>query len=111
MQESRSGGTATPDDRAWSVKAHHDVRKLLVKYGRRSDVFRPTLEALFESLETNPKQYPKKRGDLKGRRAAPITFADDVVWRAVFDLDESSRAVRILSLGPHDQAYDEAKRR
>ncbi len=69
------------------------------------------MSALLDALEINPKQYPKKTGELKGRRAAPVVFRDGIVWRAVFEIDEKRRVVRILSLGPHDRAYDDAKKR
>ncbi len=36
------------------------------------------------------------------------TFADGVVWRAVFYLDERNRTVNVLAFGPHDSAYADA---
>jgi hypothetical protein len=66
---------------------------------------------LFAELETNPKQFPKKKGKLKDARAADVSFADGVTWRAVFTLVEDTRIVKVLSLAPHDVAYDEAKGR
>jgi hypothetical protein len=40
-----------------------------------------------------------------------VRFADGVEWRAVYTLDEAQRHVLILSLGPHDEAYADARRR
>ena len=90
--------------------AHRDVRKLILRYGLDSTVFRPTLGALLRALETNPKQFPKKRGKLDFVRAAEVRFRGGV-WRAVFYLDESARIVFVQALGPHDIAYADAKRR
>jgi hypothetical protein len=59
----------------------------------------------------NPKQYPKKSGKLKTARAAEIIYADGIVWRAVFTLNEKARTARVISLGPHDEAYADAERR
>jgi hypothetical protein len=66
---------------------------------------------LSDQLASNPKQFPKKSGKLATMRAAEIRFADGVVWRAVFELSESERVVRVLALGPHDEAYEAAQRR
>jgi hypothetical protein len=66
---------------------------------------------LFEKLRENPKQYPKKQGRLGGVRAADVTFADGVVWRAVFAIDEAARRVTVAALAPHDRAYKDAERR
>jgi mRNA-degrading endonuclease RelE of RelBE toxin-antitoxin system len=74
-------------------------------------VFRPLIGALIEELKRDPKRHPKKRGELQGVRSAPLRFADGITWRAVYTVDEESRTVMIVSLGPHDLAYAEAKRR
>jgi hypothetical protein len=66
---------------------------------------------LIEELKRDPKRHPKKSGDLRSARAAPLRFADGAAWRAVYTVDEESRTVMIASLGPHDVAYAEAKRR
>ncbi len=66
---------------------------------------------MIAALQRNPKQFPKKRGELGGCRAAEIVFADGVAWRAVFALDESTRTVFWLSLDAHDAAYANARRR
>lgn len=83
----------------------------IAQYGLGSNIFRPTLAVVFRALETNPKQFPKKRGKLGGVRAAELRFRDGVVWRAVFSLDEVTRTVLVQALGPHDTAYADAARR
>jgi hypothetical protein len=80
-------------------------------YGVDSESFRPTIGELISALETDPKQFPKKRGKLKDARAADAKFADGVTWRAVFTVDESLREVYVLSLDPHDAAYAAAEKR
>jgi len=62
-------------------------------------------------LSTNPKQFPKKAGGLSALRAVPLRLATGVAWRAVFEVDEAAREVRVLALGPHDRAYLDAARR
>jgi hypothetical protein len=76
-----------------------------------ADVFRPSIAELREALATDPKQFPKKRGALSRFRAAPVSYADGITWRAVFVIQEKLRRVRWLSLGPHDEAYRDAERR
>jgi mRNA-degrading endonuclease RelE of RelBE toxin-antitoxin system len=66
---------------------------------------------VIETLRDNPKTYPKKSGSLKDARAASLRFADGVAWRAVYTIDERNGIVFIVSIGPHDVAYAEAKRR
>jgi hypothetical protein len=44
-------------------------------------------------------------------RAADVTYADEVVWRAVFVVDEKAKRVRVIALGPHDETYVHAARR
>ncbi len=61
-------------------------------------------------LRRDPKVFPKKSGPLRAARAAKLRFRG-TAWRAVFTLDEATRTVTILSLGPHDRAYAEAERR
>jgi hypothetical protein len=80
-------------------------------HGRDSEIFRPTIGQLIDALKSNPKQFPKKNGPLKDARAADLRFAEGVVWRAVFTVDESGRTVKVLSLSRHDVAYNEATRR
>ena len=85
--------------------------KVVAQFGVDNGTFRPTIGELIAELETNPKQFPKKKGALKDVRAAEVTFADGITWRAVFTLDEHAGVVSMLSLAPHDVAYKEAKRR
>jgi mRNA-degrading endonuclease RelE of RelBE toxin-antitoxin system len=73
--------------------------------------FRPTIGELIDALEADPKQFPKKHGKPKGCRAAPVVYADGIVWRAVYELNERKRTVRVLALGPHDEAYEDAGNR
>jgi hypothetical protein len=65
-------------------------------------------EELFEALEREPKRFPLKRRALAGRRGAPLKYDRTDIWRCVFELDEAARIVRVLALGPHDVAYEEA---
>jgi hypothetical protein len=110
-RDAKSSDTPEPDVRLWHVELHREVAKLIAKHGEDSVEFRPTLSELLRALETNPKQFKKKRGALRNARAANISYADGITWRAVFTLDENARGVRVLSLSPHDAAYDEAERR
>jgi hypothetical protein len=71
----------------------------------------PTLRELVASLRRDPKQYPKKSGPLQNARAARVRFRGREAWRAVFVIDERMRGVNVLSLGPHDRAYEDAVRR
>ena len=41
----------------------------------------------------------------------PTFVADGVEWVAVYEIDEAKRQVRVLSLGPHDRAYEDAQKR
>jgi hypothetical protein len=79
--------------------------------GEESANFRPTIGAILRALKSNPKQFPKKHGQLKDARAVSTTFADGIAWKVVFVLDEGSRRVTVLALGPHNSACPEAKRR
>lgn len=104
--------TAERGGRPWRVRLHREVAKTVAAHGGfEAEIFRPTIGELVAALEYNPKQFPKKHGKLKDARAADVTFGDGIVWRAVFTLDEEARLVKVLSLGPHDEAYEDAKRR
>ncbi len=83
----------------------------MAKFGLTNPAFRPILAELVASLKHDPKQYPKKSGKLADARAASLRYRGRASWRAVFRLDEADRSVLVLSLGPHDDAYDAAKRR
>lgn len=54
-------------------------------------------------------QFELKRGDLAGLRAFDLSHPSG--WRAPFTLDAERRIVKVLSIGPHDDAYRAAKRR
>lgn len=92
-----------PADRRWHVKFHREPAKVVALYDPMDSVFRPTVGAIIEALATDPKQFKKKHGKLDGCRAADATFRDGVVWRAVFEIDEATRTVRVLAFGPHEQ--------
>jgi hypothetical protein len=64
-----------------------------------------------QQLATDPKRFPKKTGQLRDARAADLTVQPGVVWRAVFAIDEQQKLVRVISIGPHDEAYRDAGRR
>jgi hypothetical protein len=84
-----SNGTAEPGDRPWRVELHPAVAKTIAAHGGAgADVFRPSIGELIDALETDPKQFPKKKGKLETARAAPVTYADGIVWRAVYTVDE-----------------------
>jgi len=122
-QRSRSAtsGTAKPDvpaplradgdDGRWHVIYHPQVAKLVTAESLGEPTFMPTLGELELALETNPKQFVKKSGNLANCRAANLTRHDGVVWRLVFTLVEKARTVRVLALAPHDDAYRDAARR
>jgi hypothetical protein len=86
------------------------VRKAIVEFGLENRDFRPTLGALMSDLRRDPKRFPKKSGALRGMRAAPLRFRGRA-WRAVFRVDDVHREVDVVSVGPHDTAYDVACRR
>ncbi len=96
--------------RPWKVKLHREVGKDVTHYGLSNPNFTPTLADLIGELERDPKQFPKKKGQLQGTRAAELKYYN-VVYRADFTLDEAARLVFIVSLEPHDKAYEKAKRR
>ncbi len=98
------------DVRLWKVELHPAVAKDFAHYGLSDPAFTPTLHELIDALETNPKQFKKKRGPIAGTRAAALKY-HNVAYRADFILDEAARVVFVLSLDPHDEAYQKARRR
>jgi mRNA-degrading endonuclease RelE of RelBE toxin-antitoxin system len=91
---------------------HRAVIKVIESYGgTQSNAFRPRISEVIQTLRDDPKIYPKKGGRLKDARAVRLRFRDGVAWRAVYTIHESMSVVFILSIGPHDTAYAEAKRR
>ena len=103
--------TAVPaGQKPWIVKLHRQVGKEVAGYGLADRRFSPSLRELIDALSANPKQFPRKKGKLKDARAAGLKF-EKVTFRAVFTLDEAARLVLVLSLDPHDVAYDRATRR
>jgi hypothetical protein len=107
----RSSGTAGPGGRGWRVRFHREPAKIIAGHDQDDATFRPTLRELVHALSTNPKQFAKKHGKLAECRAVNMTFAGTVAWRAVFVIDEPTRLVNVLALGPHDTAYADAIRR
>ncbi|GAC1548103.1 MAG: hypothetical protein NVS2B17_32670 [Candidatus Velthaea sp.] len=104
--------TVGQGDPQWRVRIHPKVAKTIARYGgANSALFRPAIGDLIDALEIDPKRFPKKQGRLRDARAARLKFADGVVWRAVFTLDEPARIVRLIALAPHDDAYADAVRR
>jgi mRNA-degrading endonuclease RelE of RelBE toxin-antitoxin system len=95
---------------AWQVHLHPAVKKLATEIGLDSPRFSPTLLKLIETLEANPKQFPKKKGKLQHVRAARLKF-EGVIYRAVFVLDEMAHKVLVVAIDPHDLAYKKASRR
>lgn len=94
----------------WRIKFHREVAKFVGGYGLSNQRFSPSLRELVEALRSDPKQFPAKKGALRGMRAARLTF-QDVAFRAVFRVDDGKRTVYVLALGPHDVAYRDAARR
>lgn len=91
---------------------HPRVTKRIASHGGfQSPLFRPPFADLIAELERDPKQHPKKAGELRGVRAARLTLANGNAWRVVYIVDEGTRTVDIISAGPHDVAYAEAMRR
>ena len=98
------------DPRPWAVEFGTGAAREIRGYGLDDARFRPTLRELLNRLKQNPLQFPTKRGKLKGARAAGLRFAG-VSWRVVFIVNISQHRVRVLSVAPHDAAYDRAERR
>jgi mRNA-degrading endonuclease RelE of RelBE toxin-antitoxin system len=62
-------------------------------------------------LSSDPKAVgEKKGGPLRWARAYNLRFRGDQ-WRAVYEIFETERVVRIWSFAKHDDAYDDAVRR
>jgi mRNA-degrading endonuclease RelE of RelBE toxin-antitoxin system len=109
---SRLNDTVEPDVEPWRVELHQRVFRAIKKYGgAESSLFRPTITWLINALRSDPKQFLKKRGDLKTARAASLTFTNGIAWRVVFTLDEKARVVHVIAFAAHDEAYSDAKRR
>jgi hypothetical protein len=62
------------------------VAKVVARCGIDGEAFRPKIGELITQLETNPKQYPKKKGPING-----VIFSDGITWRMTFTLDEDAR--------------------
>jgi len=96
--------------RVYRVEFHAGVVKTIRRYGIDSDDFNPTIATMIEDLETDPKRYEKKSGNLANARAYRLRFRN-AAWRAVFTVDDNTRVVRIIALDRHDEAYRDAARR
>jgi mRNA-degrading endonuclease RelE of RelBE toxin-antitoxin system len=110
MRRTKFDTVAQEGQRPWEVLFHRAVGDDISRCGLDDTRFSPTLRELVDALEANPKQFPKKLGKLKNARAAHLRFTD-VEFVAVFVLDEAARRVKVLSLDPHDRAYEKAVRR
>ena len=106
----RAANREATGPRPWAVEFAASAAREIRGYGLDDPRFRPTLRELLEALKKNPLQFPTKRGKLKGARAAGLRFAG-ASWRVVFVVSVSQHRVRILSVAPHDAAYDRAERR
>jgi hypothetical protein len=101
-----------PGGLRYRVSLHREVAKTIAsRGGAGSEEFRPRLSELFEQLATDPKRFSKKAGLLQNVRAARLILQPGVAWRAVFTIDDSQMLVRVIALGPHDDAYRDATRR
>jgi|GEM_PF-4622930 len=96
--------------RPWKVELHPEVAKVAVKNGWHNPDFSPTLREIRTSLETNPKQFPTKKGKLKAARAARLRYRGEQ-WRAIFVLDEMARVARWVGLGKRADVYAKTERR
>ena len=63
---------------------------------------------MITALTCDPKGIGEKK--LAKARAFDIRFRY-VEWRAVYEVRERQREVRVLSFGPHDKAYRDAEKR
>lgn len=106
-----ANATVAPAALAWRVKTHKDILDTIAEFGIHASIFRPTLATLISELQRDPKQFPKKSGNLKDARAAPLRFRGREAWRAVYRIDEDACTVFIVALLPHDAAYAVAVRR
>jgi mRNA-degrading endonuclease RelE of RelBE toxin-antitoxin system len=104
------GDRGAEGPRPWTVEFATSAAREIRGYGLDDARFRPTLRELLEALKQNPLQFPAKRGKLKDARAAGLRFAG-ASWRLVFVVSISQHRVRVVSVAPHDAAYDRAKRR
>ena len=111
MKRPAQAGTRNGDGNEWTIRLHPRVLRDVSEFGLQNRDFRPTLAALSIELRRNPKQFAKKSGCLHGTRAARLRYRGRDAWRAVFQLDERAREVLVLSLAPHDEAYEVAARR
>lgn len=107
---SRAADREATDPLPWTVEFATSAAREIRGYGLDDPRFRPTLRELVDALKQHPLQFPTKRGKLEGARAASLRFAA-TSWRLVFVVNLSLHRVRVLSVAPHDAAYDRAKRR
>ncbi len=110
MPKGRRAAAKARVTKPWSVEIGTSAARDVRGYGLDDTRFRPTLRELVEALKRNPLQFPTKRGKLKNARAAGLKFGSST-WRIVFVVNVAEHAVRILSVGPHDVAYERAQRR
>ncbi len=98
------------DGPVYRVDFHARVAKTIQRYGLENDDFNPTVLQMIEDLESDPKRFAKKSGDLAEARSYRLSYRSSA-WRAVFVVDDVARVVKIIALDRHDEAYRQASRR
>lgn len=86
------------------------VAKRIESFGDHNPDFVPLIARMRDDLQRDPNAYPLKKGKLAEARAYHIEYRG-ATWRAVFIVDDDLAEVRVISFGPHDQAYAQAERR
>jgi mRNA-degrading endonuclease RelE of RelBE toxin-antitoxin system len=104
------GAGEAKSGKPWSVQFAASAAREIRGYRLDDPRFRPTLRELVDALKRNPLQYPKKHGKLKHARAVSLKYGE-TSWRIVFTVSETEHLVHVLSVGPHDIAYERAERR
>jgi len=95
----------------WRVNLHPAVARALSEYRRKNADFRPPINTMLEDLRSDPKAIGKKKaGRLSWARAYTLRYRGDL-WRAVYEVLETERVVKIWSFAQHDDAYNDAMRR
>ena len=106
----RDGSRYHDDHDRYLVTGEPSVLETIVQWGLENDDFEPTLLELLDVLERDPKQFPPKRDDLEGARAAHLMYRGKK-YVAVFDADDDVLEVYLWSLDEHNAAYRTAERR
>ncbi len=93
----------------WTVELSARAARVVARYGSEDRDFNPTIKAVIDELEDDPKQFEKKSGKLAGIRAAPLRYRN-TAWRMPFVVDDKTRVVLVLTIDRHDAAYRDAAR-